>query len=209
MNLMKFMAHQARQPSGKLSGIFAIYMNFGNNSLNKLAVQALDIQPKDHILEVGFGGGVALYKILKNIHGGFVAGIDYSPDMVKRGKRKFQKSIASGKMTLVEGNVTSMPFSDASFDKICTINTIYFWHDPTAGLSEILRVLKPGGQLVVGIAPKDSMEKHSFTRYGFTLYSEQELRDLLTQAGFVYRQTIFRKHSIFDMFVLVIVAMRP
>jgi arsenite methyltransferase len=207
MNLMEFMAHQARRPSGKFSGIFAIYMNFGNNYLNKLAVQALDIQPNDHILEVGFGGGVALYKILKNIQRGFVAGIDYSPDMVKRGKRKFQKSIASGKMTLVEGNVTSMPFNDASFDKICTINTIYFWSDPTAGLNEILRVLKPGGQLVVGIMPKDSMKKNPATRYGFTLYSEQGLRDLLTQAGFVYRQTIFGKRGAFN--VLVIVAMRP
>ena len=205
MNLIELIAHQARQPSGRLGGIFAIYMNFGNNYLNKLAVQALDIQPDDHILEVGFGGGVALYKMLKNIHGGFVAGIDYSPDMVKRGKRKFQKSIASGKMTLVEGNVTSIPFDDASFDKVCTVNTIYFWPDPMAGLKEILRVLKPGGQLVVGVGAKDSMKKIRITRYGFSLYSEQELRDLLTQSGLVYRQTIFGKRPA----VLVIVAMRP
>ena len=205
MNLMEFIAHQARQTSGRLSGIFAVCMNFGNNYLNKLAVQALDIQPNDHILEVGFGGGVALYKILKNIHGGFVAGIDYSPDMVKRGKRKFQKSIASGKMTLVEGNVASMPFDNAFFDKVCTINTIYFWPDPTAGLKDILRVLKPGGQLVIGVGAKGSMEKLRITRYGFTLYSEQELRDLLTQAGFVYKQTVLGKRPA----VLVIVAMRP
>jgi ubiquinone/menaquinone biosynthesis C-methylase UbiE len=204
MNLIEFIARQARRPSGKSGAIFAMYMNFGNNYLNKLAVQALDIQPNDHILDVGFGGGVALYKILKNIHGGFVAGIDYSPDMVKRGKRKFQKSIASGKMTLVEGDVASMPFNDASFDKICTINTIYFWPDPTAGLKEILRVLKPGGQLVIGVGAKDSMEKNPVTRYGFTLYSEQGLKALLTQAGFVYRQTIFGKRPAW----LVIVAMR-
>ena len=207
MNLMEFVARQLHQPSGKLSGIFGIYMNFNNNYLNKLAVQALDIQPNDHILEVGFGGGGALYKILKNMHGGFVAGIDYSPDMVKRGKGKFQKSIASGKMALFEGNVTSMPFSDASFDKICTINTIYFWPESHAGLNEILCVLRPGGQLVVGIGPKDKMEKPPFTHYGFTLYSEQELRDLLAQAGFVYRETIFRKRRGPD--VLLIVAMRP
>jgi len=205
MNLMEFIAHQARQPSGRLSGIFAVYMNFGNNYLNKLAVQALDIQPNDHVLDVGFGGGVALYKILKNIRGGLVAGIDYSPDMVKRGKRKFQKPIASGTMTLVEGNVTSMPFDNASFDKVCTINTIYFWPNPTAGLKEILRVLKPGGQLVIGVGAKDSMEKHRVMRYGFTLYSEQELRDLLIQAGFVYRQTILVKRPV----SLLIVAMRP
>jgi len=208
MNLMEIIAHQARQPSGKLGGILAIYMNFGNNYLNKLAVQALDIQPNDHILEVGFGGGVALYKILKNIRGGFVAGIDYSPDMVKRGKRKFQKSIASGKITLVEGNVTSIPFDDVSFDKVYTINTIYFWPDPTAGLKEILRVLKRGGQLVVGFGAKDSMEKNPVTRYGFTLYSEQELRDLLTQAGFICKQTIVKRFRNRPT-MLVIVAMRP
>ena len=110
-------------------------------------------------------------------------------------------------MTIVEGNVTSMPFDDASFDKICTMHTIYFWPDPTAGLNKILRVLKPGGQLVIGIRPKDNMEKLPFVRYGFTLYSEPELRDLLTQAGFVYRQTIFRKHPF--MKALLIVATRP
>jgi hypothetical protein len=49
------------------------------------------------------------------------------------------------------------------------------------------------------------MEKRRITRYGFSLYSEQELKDLLTQAGLVYRQTIFGKHPVW----LVIVAMRP
>ena len=93
MNLMEFMAHQYRQPTGKLSGAFAIYMNWENSYLNKLSVQAIDIQPNDRVLEVGFGGGAALNKLSKKMHGGYLAGVDYSRDMVKQGKRRFQKLI--------------------------------------------------------------------------------------------------------------------
>lgn len=203
MNIWEFAARQYRKPSGKLSGIFASYMNWDNYYLNKLAVKALEIQPNDHVLEVGFGGGFALNMIKKKIRGGFLAGVDYSQDMVNRGKRKFQKSITTGHMTLIEANVISMPFSDASFDKIYSIHTIYFWPDITTGLMEIIRVLKPGGRSVIGIMPKESMEKTPIKPYGFSMYSEQELKNLLAQAGFKDQQTIHRKNPIVDALVLI------
>ena len=65
-----------------------------------------------------------------------------------------------------------------------TINTLYFWDDPAAELTELRRVLVPGGQLLVGIRPRQIMEKMAFVQYGFTLYDPQQAADLLAANGF-------------------------
>ncbi len=56
----KFVARQARHPSGIFSGYVARVMNRTNANMNKTMVQLLEIKPTDRVLEIGFGGGGAL-----------------------------------------------------------------------------------------------------------------------------------------------------
>jgi ubiquinone/menaquinone biosynthesis C-methylase UbiE len=75
-----------------------------------------------------------------------------------------------------------MPFEDGSFDRVLTVHTIYFWPDPELALREILRVLKPGGRLILVTdtrGPPKAIAKH-----GFSSYSEEQQSELLRTVGF-------------------------
>ncbi|WP_192348554.1 methyltransferase domain-containing protein [Algoriphagus sp. Y33] len=56
-----------------------------------------------------------------------------------------------------------------AFDKVFTVNAIYFWSDPVVLAREIYRVLKPDGRLVVAFAGRDFMKKLPFTDFVFLL----------------------------------------
>ena len=77
-----------------------------------------------------------------------------------------------------------MPFENETFTKAFTINTIYFWEDREKVLAEFHRVLKPGGGLFIAVRPKRNMEQMPFTKYGFNMFSKEDLTQLLSVNGF-------------------------
>jgi SAM-dependent methyltransferase len=77
-----------------------------------------------------------------------------------------------------------LPFENARFDRVCTINTIYFWTDPLEAMNEINRVLRPGGRFVLSVRPVATLQRFPSTRYGFVLYEPTEAESLLARAGF-------------------------
>jgi ubiquinone/menaquinone biosynthesis C-methylase UbiE len=181
----KFLAAQLRQPSGLFGKIvMGDLLNKGNEKINHLAVETLDIQPPDRVLDIGFGGGVTIEKMVKLIDTGKICGVDFSEPMVKQAKQKFKSLIESGKVSIEFADVNHLPFDDNTFDKVCTVNTIYFWEEPLIGLREIKRVLKSGGRLVVGIRSADKMKDLPFTQHNFRLYAPEAVRDLLVGSGF-------------------------
>lgn len=78
----------------------------------------------------------------------------------------------------------SLPFADSALDAIISTNTIYFVPDLAAALGELVRVLRPGGRLVLGIGDPDRMSKMPFTRHGFRLRPIDELVQIIREAGF-------------------------
>jgi SAM-dependent methyltransferase len=104
--------------------------------------------------------------------------------MIGHVRRRFRREIQAGRLERKKASVAEIPNGDERFDRVLTVQTIYFWPDPAAGLREILRVLNPGGRLVLATATKEEMDKRSFTRHGFRKFTESELDDLLRAAGF-------------------------
>jgi ubiquinone/menaquinone biosynthesis C-methylase UbiE len=181
----KFLAAQLRQPSGWFGKIvMGDLLNKGNDKINHLAVELLDIQPTDRVLDIGFGGGITIEDMVKLINTGKIYGVDFSQVMVAQAKRKFKDSIESGKVSIEFADVRQLPFDDNTFDKICTVNTIYFWEDPLASLREIKRVVKSSGRLVIGIRSADKMKDLPFTKHNFRLYAPEAVKDLLVGSGF-------------------------
>lgn len=113
---------------------------------------------------------------------GAVTGVELSSDMVASARRRFADQIAGGRLSVVQGSVSELPFPDAAFDCVVTVNTLYFWPDPQAGAREMSRVLAPGGRLVVAIVPERYLTKRKLDQHGFRTYDEAQLSVLLRSA---------------------------
>lgn len=122
--------------------------------------------------------------ISRRLTTGVVCGVDFSPEMVREAERRFRREIANGRVRVQLGDIAALPFASATFDRVLTINTIYFWPDTVQGFGEMRRVLKPGGLAVIALRSRENMERVSFTQHGFRLFSPPEIPLLMQQAGF-------------------------
>ncbi|WP_248924878.1 class I SAM-dependent methyltransferase [Paenibacillus hamazuiensis] len=182
--VFKLLAKHLRQPSGFIGKMVGRMMNRGNDAMYRYTLGLLDVQPGESILEIGFGNGKYIAELAPHVKDGLVAGIDYSETMVQEAIKSNRTFIEEGTVDIQLASVEQIPYAKLAFDKVFTVNTIYFWPDVRAGIVEIWRVLKPGGKLFVAIRSKENMEKFRFTKYDFTLYDADEVARLFQQANY-------------------------
>ncbi len=186
-----FLARQLGNPSGWFGRLLLRLLNRGNATLNDLVLEVLQSQLSDgqaaiadqRMLEIGFGGGDLIDKLLATGQPA-VVGVERSPDALKLCQRRFRRQIAQGAVELYQANADALPFPDASFSQICTVNTLYFWPSAPQVLGECRRVLNPSGRLVIGYASKAYLERQGLTQHGFSAYETAEVEALLRLAGF-------------------------
>jgi SAM-dependent methyltransferase len=185
VTLKQFMAAQMRKPSGWFGSIFLRrLLNRMNMAVVESTLSRLELEPHHLVLEIGFGGGAALALVSKRLITGEVTGVDFSPEMVREAERHFRPEIANGGLRVQLGDIAALPLASATFDRVFTINTIYFWPDTLQGFEEIRRVLKPGGLAVIALRSRENMACVSFTQHGFRLFSPPEVLSLMQHAGF-------------------------
>lgn len=178
----RFIARQLSLPSGLLGKFVAGLMNRRNAAMNMFAIGQLDIEPSDRVLEIGFGGGVALPRLIDSARS--VTGVDRSPDAVRQAKRKFEKAVNAGRAAFHQGDVETLPFDACSFERVLTVNTVYFWKSLQEGFKEIHRVLAPGGQLAVCLLPKEHMDLMNLPEDIFTSRTLAEVTSAIEEARF-------------------------
>ncbi len=178
------LATQFRQPSGWLGRLAGFLFRINREGI-QWTIRLLDIQPTDHVLEIGFGPGYGIEKAAALALRGKVSGMDFSETMVQRARRRNDAVIAAGRVELRQGDASALPCPDNSFDKVFATNVIYFWKDPAANLKELQRVMKPVGRLALYAIAKEDLAEMKITQTGvYTLYTGDELVRLLAQAVF-------------------------
>lgn len=138
------------------------------------------------VLDAGSGTGIVTAAIEPRV--AHVHGIDLTKRMVDLASEKYA---GNDKLTFVQGNVEEMDFDDSTFDLVTARMVFHHVDDCIKGLSEILRVLKPGGGLVLceGVPP-DHRTRERYERI-FALkekrhtFSEAELINMFDAAGFL------------------------
>ncbi|MDM8517670.1 class I SAM-dependent methyltransferase [Desulfobacterales bacterium HSG16] len=144
-------------------------------------------------MEIGFGTGNLIEEMAGHLQNGIIEGIDFSETMVDVAQRKNKKYIDKGKVKIRLGDFNDMPFDDDCFDKIYSVNTIYFWKNPKAGIARIHDILKPGGKLVLGFHDKEQMDKMSLNEDVFRYYSTRDVADLLSNDGLLNKVDIISR----------------
>ena len=185
-----FFSRQLAKPTGLFGRLFtARWLEKANAGMNALTLDSLALVPGDRLLELGFGSGYLLEKVLSHRRCDFAAGVDLSSEMVDRVGARLRAYIDAGKAQIRHGDIEAIPFADGEFSKLCTVNTLYFWRDPQRALAECRRVLKAGGRLALCFNAKSEMLKWPGHVHGFTLYELAEVEALLAAAGFLQIET--------------------
>lgn len=184
----KRLAAQLRQPHGDDGIKVGEMMNQGNLNINRHTFNAVEVKANDRLLEVGPGNGFFAKDLLAKADDVTYVGCDFSELMVEQAQALNAALVAQGRATFVHAECDNMPFDDGSFDKILTVNTIYFWPNPDAALAEFSRVLAPSGMLIIGLRPEHNMKLMPFTKHGFEFWTRQRLEALFAESPFTLKE---------------------
>ncbi len=181
---LKAIAGQLRRPTGDYAIQVGEKMNEGNLHINLNTFEALNLATGDNILEIGMGNGFFVKNILSADSSIKYVGCDFSEVMVDEARKQNENFIANGQAQFHNTDANELPFETSTFDKVFSINTIYFWDEPQIVLAEIWRVLKPKGQVTISIRPKSIMEHYPFVKYGFKTFTKEDLTELISKNNF-------------------------
>ena len=145
-----------RVPGGILIGDAALYDTLSHRLLlgslfGRIAADVATVAPDGaRVLEVGCGPGHLSIRLARQ-HGLDVTGLDLDPAMIERARANADRPGDGGERrpSFLVGDVASLAFPDGSFDLVVSTLSMHHWADPTAGLAEIGRVLRPGGRALV------------------------------------------------------------
>ncbi len=178
--LLALMAAQLRRPRGWFGRrVMGPLLNEGNKALLDAVLEAAAPAPGARVLDVGFGGGYTLERLAPIVTPERVAGVELAEAMIAAVRDRCGEAFY---LHLADG--AALPFSDASFDIVLSVNTIYFWPDPARVLAEMSRVLKPGGRVVLGYRSRLFLAVAPTSWFGFRLLGDRRVADLLAGAGF-------------------------
>lgn len=124
-------------------------MNSRHSRVTDWGLSNVSVRPQDIILDVGCGGGRTVSKLAALATEGRVFGVDYSDVSVAMARKVNADFIRSDRVEIHEGSVSKLPFTTGMFDLVTAVETRFWWPDLPVGMREILRVLRPGGTLVI------------------------------------------------------------
>jgi len=153
------------------------------------------LRPGDRVLDLGCGGGRHAFEVLRR--GADVVAFDRDTAELENVAAMFAAMSKAGEVpegasgTTVSGDALDMPFPDASFDHVIAAEVLEHIPDDVTAISEIVRVLKPGGFLAVTVPsflPERicwalSEDYHTAPGGHIRIYTLAELRAKLKAAG--------------------------
>jgi SAM-dependent methyltransferase len=145
--------------------------------LAERVIQALGIADDDTVLQIAFGDGKVLRRILPLVPQGRVAGVEQNAERVKAAVEAFAAEYRTFKAEFKEGVVSRLPFGDEYFTKVFALDAVAGWLSIPKGLAEIKRVLYPLGRVVLSLPPRMRVPGEAFVPV-------VEVKALLRDAGF-------------------------
>lgn len=115
-----------------------------NDRYLELALEGVPQDFHGKMLEVPVGTGVLTIPVYKNLPDAEITCLDYSTDMMQTARHRAELA-GLGNIHFLQGDVGCLPFGDASFDLVLSLNGFHAFPSKEAAYREVLRVLRPGG----------------------------------------------------------------
>jgi len=186
---LAYLLNQARKPTRWIGRFFLWAMNMSHSSVTDWGLKHVLIEKRFTILDVGCGGGRTIQKMAAIVTEGMLYGVDYAKGSVAASRGKNAQLIKAGRVEIRRASVSQLPFPDNKFDLVTAVETQYYWPDLVKDMREILRVLKPGGTLII-IAESykggryDKLQQMVMRLLKSTRLSVDEHRELFSTAGY-------------------------
>lgn len=170
--------HRPHGMGGHLAGWVMAHRS-SNRERNRWVVSLLNVQPADRVLEIGFGPGIATTELSRLASRGQIFGIDHSQVMLRQASKRNSVAVRAGRVDLRLGSVELLPDFGAPLDKILAVNSVGFWPDPVARLTELRSMLRPGGEIAIASQPRcPGATRETSAR------AAEEIASQLREAGF-------------------------
>ena len=152
------------------------------------ALAELKINPGDHVLDIGCGGGANINRMFTMCPECTVRGVDLSKKALEYATDLNFKAVKDGQCVIIGGSATQLPLAKGVFNVVTAFETIYYWPTIASGFSEAFRVLKPGGTfLVANELDGEGQEYRDMERAigGIRIYTTEEIEQQMEELGFV------------------------
>jgi ubiquinone/menaquinone biosynthesis C-methylase UbiE len=150
---------EARQVYDRFSKFYDYTLGLLGRKYSKMALERLSVVEGETVLEIGSGTGHCLKWMAKLVGpAGTVYGIDISPKMIEKTKRRLEKERLANRAELCCGDATCLPFNESAFDAVFMSFTLEVFDTPEIPrvLAQIKKVLKPGGRLGIVAMSKEN-----------------------------------------------------
>ncbi len=155
-----------------------------NQQMYAQVAAELDLQPDDELLDVACGAGAFLAGHAAHVR--YAAGLDLSPAKVSLARRRLAGRIAAGTAEVAQGDAGALPWEDDRFSAVTTMDAIGWFPDPARAVTEMHRVLRPGGRAVLqmGFGGTAETQNASLGPMPITILNESDVRRITEAAGF-------------------------
>jgi ubiquinone/menaquinone biosynthesis C-methylase UbiE len=194
--------HHAHFPgfSGPSGLLLAVALSAGRDADGQLATELTATGPGDDLIDIGCGTGAAAR--LAATRGATAVGVDPASQMRRVGRWLTPRR----NVRFLDGSAEALPVADASASVAWSLACVHHWADLDAGLTEVHRVLRPGGRFL-------AMERHTapgadgLASHGWTDAQADAFADLCRAAGF--EQVGVERHQAGRKPVIAVLARRP
>ena len=178
------LAEQLRDPQGENGLAVAEALVAINAGATTTVLDRLHLKPAMGVLELGCGLGDFVVRLTEAAPDITYTGLDRSTLMIDAALIRHRRLVDSGcaKFACATSENTELP--DGSFDRLVSIGLVHFWRDPLQSLKECLRMLRPGGVMLMACLGTDRAPPFALLEHGFHLRSASEWSDQTREAGF-------------------------
>src|SRR6478752_2023229 len=181
---------------------------------NPLAVA--ELRDGERVLDLGSGGGIDVLLSARRVGpSGFAYGLDMTDEMLTLARSNAAKAGATN-VEFLKGQIEDIPLPDSSIDVVISNCVINLSTDKPAVLSEMFRVLTPGGRLGISdvvaeddLSPADRAERGSYVGCIAGALSRTQYLDGLTAAGFTDPEVVFTHEAAPGMHGAIVRAVKP
>lgn len=184
--------------AGKLTGLTGVVTGHETLAGRLIRPTAFDVRGCKHILDAGCGNGRYTRFLLKHSDAdAFITGFDLSQRMLKRSRRRLK----SRRVSQVAADLTRLPYPDDYFDAVVCGWVLEHLPDPRPGLSELARVMKSGGKLLL-LVTEDTVTGSMCSRmWHCRTHNRKDLLRLCREFGLRWQRPLWfsKLHAMFKL----------